>query len=228
MKVSVMKFGAMIATIAWLAGLAACQQQDDTAPAADIPVAEDQPPTSVAPAPTVTVSAPIQAVLTVTLTTPPPTPTALSVIVTNPPPTTVPLTVAVESDTSQDDSNDMEANRMNIEIGDSVLTATLVENSSTDALKEVLAEGPLTVNMRDYERMEKVGPLGMDLPRNDEPITTEAGDLILYQGNALVIYYAPNSWSFTRLGKIDEVTADELREVLGDGNVTITLSLPRE
>ena len=117
---------------------------------------------------------------------------------------------------------------MNIQIGDHVLAATLVENSSADALKEALSEGPITVNMRDYGNMEKVGSLGMDLPRNDEQITTEAGDIILYQGNALVIYYAPNSWNLTRLGKINHVTAEELREILGDGNVTITLSLPKE
>ena len=117
---------------------------------------------------------------------------------------------------------------MNIQIGDHVLTATLVENSSVDALKQALSEGPITVNMRDYGGMEKVGSLGMDLPRNDQQITTEAGDIILYQGNAFVIYYAPNSWNFTRLGKINNVTAEKLREILGDGNVTITLTLPQE
>jgi len=117
---------------------------------------------------------------------------------------------------------------MNTRIGDTVLSATLVENSSVDALKAALSEGPITVNMRDYGSMEKVGSLGMDLPRNDEQITTEAGDIILYQGNALVIYYAPNSWNFTRLGKVDDVTAEELRGILGDGNVTVTLSLPQE
>jgi len=117
---------------------------------------------------------------------------------------------------------------MNIQVGDHVLTATLAENSSVDALKEALSEGPITINMRDYGSMEKVGSLGMDLPRNDQQITTEAGDIILYQGNAFVIYYAPNSWDFTRLGKIDDVTAEELREILGDGSVTITLSLPKK
>jgi len=116
---------------------------------------------------------------------------------------------------------------MNITIGDNVLTATLVENSSVDALKAALSESPITISMRDYGSMEKVGPLGMDLPRNDEQITTEAGDIILYQGNALVIYYAPNSWNFTRLGKMNHVTPEELREILGDGNVTVTLSLPQ-
>jgi hypothetical protein len=147
---------------------------------------------------------------------------------TNPPPTTVSPTEEVDTEPNQDNPNAMEVNRMNIEIGDSVLTATLVENSSVEALKEALSEGPITVPMRDYGSMEKVGSLGMDLPRNDEQITTEAGDLILYQGNAFVIYYAPNSWSFTRLGKINNVTAEELREILGDGNVTVTLSLPQE
>ena len=115
---------------------------------------------------------------------------------------------------------------MNIQIGDNTLTATLAENSSVVALKEALSGGPLTVDMRDYGSMEKVGPLGMNLPRNDQQITTEAGDIILYQGNALVIYYAPNSWNFTRLGKIDNVTPEELRAILGNGDVTITISLP--
>ena len=122
----------------------------------------------------------------------------------------------------------MEANRLNIQIGDTVLTATLVENSSVEALKEALSEAPISVNMRDYGSMEKVGSLGMDLPRNDEQIATEAGDIILFQGSAFVIYYAPNSWNFTRLGKINDVTAEELREILGDGTVTVTLSLPQE
>jgi hypothetical protein len=140
----------------------------------------------------------------------------------------VPSTEEVETEPNQDNSNAMEASSMNIQIGDHVLTATLVENSSVDALKEALSEGPITVDMRDYGSMEKVGSLGMDLPTNDEQITTEAGDIILYQGNAFVIYYAPNSWNFTRLGKIDDVAAEELREILGDSNVTVTLSLPQE
>lgn len=73
--------------------------------------------------------------------------------------------------------------------------------------------------------MEKVGSLGQDLPVNDEQITTEAGDLILYQGNSFVIYYAPNTWNFTRLGKINGVSAEELQDILGEGDVTVTLSL---
>lgn len=135
-------------------------------------------------------------------------------------------TEEVRPEPTQEISNVMETNTMNITIGDRVLTATLAENSSVDALKQALSAGPITVDMRDYANMEKVGSLGMNLPTNDQQITTEAGDIILYQGGALVIYYAPNSWSFTRLGKIDNITAQELKAILGGGNVTVVLSLP--
>lgn len=118
-----------------------------------------------------------------------------------------------------------ETNTMKITIGNNELTATLVNNSSTEALKAMLAKGPLSINMQDYGNMEKVGRFPQSLPRNDKSITTEAGDLILYQGNAFVIYYAPNSWNFTRLGKIDNITSQRLKEILGKGNVTVTLSL---
>jgi flavodoxin len=118
-------------------------------------------------------------------------------------------------------------NTLYLHIGNEVLTATLSENTSTEALKELLASGNVTINMRDYGGFEKVGSLGTNLPTNDVRITSEPGDLILYQGNQLVIFYAPNSWSYTRLGKINDVTQNELINILGSGNVTVTLSLTR-
>ncbi len=130
--------------------------------------------------------------------------------------------------TSEEAEIEQKESRMNIKIGERILTATLVDNSSVEALMNALSEGPITINMQDYGNMEKVGSLGRNLPRNDEQITTEAGDIILYQGNALVIYYAPNSWNFTRLGKIDNITQEELKAILGEGNVTVTLSLPQD
>ena len=113
---------------------------------------------------------------------------------------------------------------MIITIGDTRLTATMEDNSSARALLGLLADGPLTINMRDYGDMEKVGDLGADLPRNDAPTTTKPGDLVLYQGNSFVIYYASNSWNFTLLGKIDGTTRDELKRILGRGSVSVTLS----
>jgi hypothetical protein len=106
-----------------------------------------------------------------------------------------------------------------------VLTATMIENSSVTALVEILKDGPLTIEMSDYGNMEKVGTIGTVLPGNDEQITTVPGDIILYQGKALVIYYAPNSWIFTRLGRIDSITRNELKAVLGEGDVNVKLSL---
>lgn len=119
----------------------------------------------------------------------------------------------------------MEDNTMKITAGDTTFTAALADNSSVAALKELLAEGPLTINMSDYAGMEKVGPIGTSLPRNDEQISTGAGDIILYQGSSLVIYYDTNSWNFTRIGKIEGVSGEELLEAFGDGDVTVTFSL---
>lgn len=115
--------------------------------------------------------------------------------------------------------------KMKIQIGDAAFTATLAENSSVDALKELMADGPLTLNMSDYANMEKGADLGTILPQNNEQMNTKAGDIILYQGRTFVIYYDTNSWSLTPIGKIDNIDAEELREVLGTGDVTVTLSL---
>lgn len=120
----------------------------------------------------------------------------------------------------------MESNTIRLTIeGGRTFTATLVDNSSTQALKEQLAKGNITVEMEDYANMEKVGSLGIRLPRNDKQTTTGPGDIILYQGHNLVIYYDTNSWSFTRLGKINNASQADLKAALGKGDVKVTLSL---
>lgn len=134
--------------------------------------------------------------------------------------------VSIDTEKEEITNDTIDTNTMNLQIGDRTLTATLADNSSVAALINALSQGSITVEMRDYGNMEKVGSLGRSFPRNDQSITTQPGDIILYQGNALVIYYAPNTWSFTRLGKIDGLNQQELKQVLGEGNVTITLSLP--
>lgn len=112
-----------------------------------------------------------------------------------------------------------------IEVGTSTLVADLSDNSSARALVNLLSKAPLTLTLHDYGNFEKVGSLGTSLPRNDERITTEAGDLILYQGDNFSLYYDVNSWNFTRLGKIRNVTGSQLRKLLGEGDVSVTLSL---
>ena len=112
-----------------------------------------------------------------------------------------------------------------IKIRNSVLEAELADNSSADALLKVLKENDISIQMSDYGNFEKVGGLGVSLVTNDEQITTEAGDLILYQGNKFVIYYDTNSWNFTRLGKIKNISQDELESILGGGDVTVVLTI---
>lgn len=122
-------------------------------------------------------------------------------------------------------SKTMERDAIKLHIGSKVFVAVLEDNSSAMALKELLAKCNVTVEMSDYAHMEKVGTLGVRLPRNDEWIQTDSGDLILYQGHYMVIYYDRNSYSLTRLGKIINVTQDELKNALGKGNVSVVLSL---
>jgi len=114
---------------------------------------------------------------------------------------------------------------INITAGNTTLTAEMCDNSSAKALKEMLESDSLTIDMHDYANFEKVGSLGTTLPRNDEQITTEPGDIILYQGNQITIYYDENTWNFTRLGKIKNATKEDLLKVLSNGDVTVTLSL---
>lgn len=124
-----------------------------------------------------------------------------------------------------ENTESIEAELMKVTIGDTVFTATLADNSSAQALAELLREGPLTIDMHDYANMEKVGPIGQSLPENNEQITTGPGDIILYLGDSLVIYYDTNSWDFTRIGKINDVTQEELLAAMGSGNVSVTFEL---
>ncbi|HIR25310.1 MAG TPA: hypothetical protein IAB34_07380 [Candidatus Egerieimonas faecigallinarum] len=119
----------------------------------------------------------------------------------------------------------MSQEKLIIHVGNHSLTAKLEENSSAAALKELLREKPLTIHMRDYAGMEKVGDIGRSLPTNDRPTHAKPCDLILYLGSSFVIYYEPNSWNFTRLGRIENAAPKELRAILGHGDVTVTLEL---
>ena len=112
------------------------------------------------------------------------------------------------------------AMKMNIAVNDSSFTATLAENAAVDALVDWMEEGPITLELTDFE---KVGPLGRSLPASDSQTTTQAGDIVLYQSNQIVLFYGSNSWSYTRLGSIDDLTGWE--DALGSGDVTVTLSL---
>ena len=123
-------------------------------------------------------------------------------------------------------SSDM-TQKLYITISGVTKTATLVSNSSTEALVKQLQQGNITYEAHDYGNFEKVGPLGYTFPENNTQITTEPGDLILYQGSNLCIYYDTNSWNFTRIGKLDGMTQADIKTWVnaGGGNVSVTLSV---
>ena len=110
-------------------------------------------------------------------------------------------------------------------VNNEVLYVTLEDNSSARALVEKLKEGNINISASDYSNFEKVGDLGFSLPRNDKNITTTPGDLILYQGDKICLYYDTNTYSFTKLGHINDITKNELKRILGSGDVSYTLSL---
>ena len=108
---------------------------------------------------------------------------------------------------------------MTISIAGQTLPVTWEEHPSVDALKELC---PLSVSLSMYGGFEQVGPLGTSLPREDAQITTQPGDIVLYAGNQIVLFYGSNTWDYTRLGHID-LSEQELRELLSNGDVTLTL-----
>lgn len=115
---------------------------------------------------------------------------------------------------------------INIQAGTTTLKCIMEDNTSAKALAELLADGPLTIEMDDYANMEKVGELPVSLPQNNTQLHTVPGDVILYLGRYFVIYYGNNNYNLTKLGTLEQdYSRQELKKILGDGNVSITLSL---
>ena len=122
---------------------------------------------------------------------------------------------------------DLEVSQIYITVNENKLEVTLAKNESVAALIELLKEGDIVYTADDYGGFEKVGNIGHSLPRKDTQIKTEAGDVILYQGNQICIFVGSNSWSYTRIGKINGYSAQELKTLLGagEGKVQVTISL---
>lgn len=130
----------------------------------------------------------------------------------------------------KDDINPEETDKPAIEriltmkIGDKNVAVDWEENESVAALRDLVSEKPLTIQMSMYGGFEQVGAVGESLPRNDVQITTSAGDIVSYSGNQIVVFYGSNSWAYTRLGHITDQSAEDMTKLLGNGDVCITLS----
>ena len=131
----------------------------------------------------------------------------------------------IQSSTGEQDNPGEETTEMKLKlkIGDMEVSTDWEDNESVKALRKLAQEEPLTVFMSMYGGFEQVGSLGSTLPRNDKQTTTEAGDIVLYSGNQIVVFYGSNSWAYTRLGRITDKTAAEMKELLGNKDITLTL-----
>ena len=123
-----------------------------------------------------------------------------------------------------DESEEEEETMMQMKINDTPVTVAWEDNESVSALKE-LAANDLTIQMSMYGGFEQVGSIGQRLPSSDVQTSTSSGDIVLYSSNQLVVFYGSNSWAYTRLGHITDKTPEEMRTLLSNGNVTITLSV---
>ena len=129
---------------------------------------------------------------------------------------------------AQSETEEMEATDMGKPLGlflaDTKVSVEWEENDSVAALAELAASEPLTVRMSMYGGFEQVGPLGISLPHSDSQTTTQAGDIVLFSGNQIVIFYGSNAWAYTRLGRINDKSPEELAALLGNGDIDITIT----
>ena len=119
----------------------------------------------------------------------------------------------------------MEEDRMEltITINEQTIPVIWESNASVEALKQLASQAPVVTEMKKYGGFEQVGPLGTSLPHLDTDMTTRAGDIVLYSGNQIVVFYGSNTWAYTRLGRITGLSEQQLHELLGTENVTLTI-----
>lgn len=122
-----------------------------------------------------------------------------------------------------EETEDIADTKMNVQIGNASFTAALEDNAATHELVEMMKQGAVSIEMSDYSGFEKVGPLGRSLTTDNHQTTTSAGDIVLYRGDQIVMFYGSNSWSYTRIGKIDDLSGWE--EALGNGSITAVFTI---
>ena len=123
------------------------------------------------------------------------------------------------------DESTLADNQIRVTVGSSSFIVNLENNETAKALREMLADEDLTISASNYGGFEKVCQLGKTLPRNDKQITTEAGDVMLYSGNQIVFFYGANSWSYTKIGKVEASSIEELESVLSGSETEVILSI---
>ena len=117
--------------------------------------------------------------------------------------------------------NENEVEEMKLYIDDINLDVTWENNDSIKELMK-LAKDEIIINMHEYGGFEQTGSIGKLIKRNDKQIDVIPGDIVLYNGNAISIFYNPSSWSYTRLGHIN-LNNEELNKLLNKDKVILKL-----
>lgn len=143
--------------------------------------------------------------------------------------TEIATTESIEAGSSEDnefaDDEAIGDSTMIMTIGDTKVNVDWEDNRAVEALRDMAKDGDVTIKMTMYGGFEQVGSIGQSLPRDDKQTTTSSGDIVLYSGNQIVVFYGSNSWSYTRLGHISGKDEAEMTELLSNGDVNITLSI---
>ena len=130
-----------------------------------------------------------------------------------------------EKPTDLTQKTDAENMELIMKIDGTEVSVVWENNESVDAIRKLAASGGLEINMSMYGGFEQVGSIGQSIPRSDKKTTTKAGDIVLYSGNQVVVFYGSNSWAYTRLGRITGKTEQELAEMLGKKNVVLSFEI---
>lgn len=134
------------------------------------------------------------------------------------------IETTARTETTAEAATESEAEKtMILMIGSTEVTVVWEDNASVKELKK-LAENGLSIQMSKYGGFEQVGPIGQRIPDSDKKITTSPGDIVLYSGNQIVIFYGSNTWSYTKLGKIN-LSKKELKDLLSKGDVKISIAV---
>ena len=129
------------------------------------------------------------------------------------------------SENVERESSEERDSTMIMKIGDTKVNVEWEDNQAVEALRDMAKDGDITIQMSMYGGFEQVGSIGQSLPRDDKQTTTSSGDIVLYSGNQMVVFYGSNSWSYTRLGHISDKDEAEMADLLSNGDVTITISM---
>ena len=131
---------------------------------------------------------------------------------------------AENPDPATETNDNKEDKMLQMTIGETPVQVNWETNSAVEALEDLCRENPLQIQMSMYGGFEQVGSIGQNLPTQDQQTTTRSGDIVIYSSNQIVVFYGSNSWAYTRLGHISDKSDKEMKELLGNGDVTITFT----